>query len=71
MQAHRGFGNSGSNDESQWGVGNVMKKVAEQGSHILCGSAGSDEFVSPKEIFHEAVLLCVMHPINNGVMSFL
>lgn len=44
MQAQRGFGNSGSNDESQWGVGNVMKRVVEQGSHILHGSAGFDEF---------------------------
>lgn len=51
-KAHRGFGNSGSNDESQWGVGNVMKRVAEQGSHILRGSAGSDEFEAvPKTFF--------------------
>ncbi|KAM7406247.1 hypothetical protein PAMP_000635 [Pampus punctatissimus] len=43
-QTQRGLGNSGSNDEIQWGVGNVMKGVVELGSQIQQDLAGSDKF---------------------------
>ncbi|KAM7423965.1 hypothetical protein PAMA_000362 [Pampus argenteus] len=43
-QTQRGLGNSGSNDEIQWGVGNVMKGVVELGSQIQQDLAGSGKF---------------------------
>lgn len=46
-----GSGNSGSNDEIQWGVGNVMKGVVELGSQIQRGSSGSDKFGTVQEKF--------------------
>lgn len=46
-----GSGTLGSNDEIQWGVGNVMKRAVELGSQIQRDSAVSDKFGSVQEKF--------------------
>lgn len=60
--------NSGSNDEIQWGVGNVMKGAGELGSQIQQDSWFWQPWVSPRDISHLIVSVSAVFAVKKMML---